>query len=116
MGVSSGSSRISSFLMVLKNDTAVALHLQALILAPQPDQFLLLCLGQSHWGTLSGFDIDSSAHPRRAVSVRSKFLATWCDALATGPNLIDRVSLELCCKLPSFPRRQVQLQAHYRAR
>jgi hypothetical protein len=45
--------------MVLKNDTAVALHLQALILAPQPDQFLILCLGQSHWETLSGFDIDS---------------------------------------------------------
>jgi hypothetical protein len=102
--------------MVLKNDTAVALHLQALILAPQPDQFLILCLDQSYWGGLSGFDIDSSDHSRRAVSVRSKFLATRWDPLATGPNLIDRVSLELCCKLPSFPRRQARLQVYYRAR
>jgi hypothetical protein len=39
-----------------------------------------------------------------------------CDALATGPNQLNRVGLELCRKLSPFPLRHVHLQAHYRAK
>ena len=37
-------------------------------------------------------------------------------ALATGPNQLNRVGLELSRKLSPFPLRQVHLQAHYRAK